>query len=396
MKNELFDYIITTPSINQNSINISWHSKYNNSFLELSIDGDMKFINKKVYKPIVEEFEKEDDLLIGFDKRYINRLTITNLKNNTKYIYRISVNNQYSDIHSFITPNKKESFSFSALTDFQCFNNDLTHKLIKQMKEKIDTKLFVCSGDLVDVAGDEKEWEWVFKDDSFNDLVFAATCGDHEYWKTDLPHVLHFTRPNTFNAIFNNPKNGIKEALNTNYYFYYNNVLFVFIDMSDSNTSYGLLFEKQIEWFKETLNNLKGTYDYLIVLNHKSIYGSKEIDPAVRKNITNLFSPIVDEYHVDLVISGHDHIYSRTYPIFNGEKSEKGTYYLDLGSSGNKYRIPTIDLYEDNLHEKVINLKEKQYALSALIKVTKNKMIIEVYNSNNELVDNFIINNKTI
>ena len=58
-------------------------------------------------------------------------------------------------------------------------------------------------------------------------------------------------------------------------------------------------------------------------------------------------------------------MYSRTYALKNNKVDASGTYYLDMGSSGAKYRTPSDDLTLDGLHEKVIDLKSAAYACGA-------------------------------
>ena len=134
----------------------------------------------------------------------------------------------------------------------------MTHPLIKQMLEiGGNPSLVVCSGDLVDVGGAEKEWKWLLNNEVFSKFIFASTNGDHEYWANDTSPIKYFDKPATFNAIFNNPKNGANDTKNSNYYFYYNNVLFVYLDMNDSNTSTGAKFINQEEWFDQTIEAKK-------------------------------------------------------------------------------------------------------------------------------------------
>lgn len=67
-----------------------------------------------------------------------------------------------------------------------------------------------------------------------------------------------------------------------------------------------------------------------IVAMHRSPYGSMGI------NDTIIFASVFDKYHVDLVIRGHDHLYLRSTPLYNGRKAQGGTVYLESGSSGSK------------------------------------------------------------
>lgn len=64
---------------------------------------------------------------------------------------------------------------------------------------------------------------------------------------------------------------------------------------------------------------------------HWSPYGAMGINDTV------IFTPIFDKHHVDLVIHGHDHLYLRSVPLYNGKKTPGGTIYLESGSSGSEF-----------------------------------------------------------
>ena len=52
----------------------------------------------------------------------------------------------------------------------------------------------------------------------------------------------------------------------------------------------------------------------------------------------NAFMPLFDKYDVDLVLAGHDHVYSRSHKLRNGivvSDTEKGTVYI-VSVSGSK------------------------------------------------------------
>ena len=397
-----FFLITTTPSCDTSSeMNVNYHTRIGGSYIEYTESYDTNFDNAVVLQPEQVEWStkgvKNADQDDSFaTKRYVCSATFKYLKSRTKYIYRIRKGDKMSDVFSFTTSGLTNSWNFLAFVDFQPYNNNNTHPLINQMLNIANNPpRVVCSGDLTDCGAKEQEWRWLLDKDCFTKFIFGTTVGDHEYWGADKssPYPMMDT-PAGFNGVFNNPKNGHKNTLNSNYYFYYNNVLFVYIDMNDSNTSTGTKFTNQENWFRETMTALAGTYQYSVVLAHKSLYGSTTTDTGVRKYISPKWYPLMDEFGVDLFIGGHDHMYSRTYALKNNKKDDSGTYYLDMGSSGAKYRTPSDDLSTDGLHEKVIDLKALSYAVGANITVTDKNMTVEVYNTKNEKVDSFVINKK--
>ena len=331
-----FFLITTTPSVDTScEMNVNYHTNIDGSFIEYTVSSDTNFENALTLQPEQKEWStkgvKNADSGDSFaTTRYVCSATFKNLSSRTKYIYRIRKDDYISNVYTFTTSGLTNSWNFLAFVDFQPYNNQNTHPLINRMLALANNpSLVVCSGDLTDCGAHEEEWRWLIDNDCFSKFIFASTVGDHEYWGTANSPVPMMDTPYTFNGIFNNPKNGHKNTLNSNYYFYYNNVLFVYLDMNDSNTSTGTKFTNQENWFKETMTALDGTYQYSVVLAHKSIYGSTTTDTGVRKYINPKWYPIFDQFGVDLFIGGHDHMYSRTYALKNNKVDANGTYYLD-------------------------------------------------------------------
>ena len=399
-------HIVTTPAEDSRyGVTINYHCAFPKSCIEYTTANDKEFKEAKTVSPQVELWstrgiEKTSTTSTFYTKeRYVCHVTLTSLKPNTQYIYRIIANAQISEVKSFKTASGKEKWNFVAFTDFQHYNNAVTHPLIQKMKEKFNPPLAICSGDMVDVAGFEQSWNWLLDNKVFSDIIFAASPGDHEFWADAINGKYpQYTEPHTYNHLFRFPQNGAKSSLNSSYYFYYNNVLFISLDMNNSNISKGERFNDQVEWFQKTLDHLRGTYEYIVVYEHKSIFGSSIIDSAVGKYIRPQWYPVFQKYNVDLVLSGHDHIYSRTYQLDGNQKSAKkkrGTYYLDMGSSGDKRRDLDRSLTdEDTLHAKVIDLKGEKLSFAANIEVTKKEMKVSVYNQYMQLVDSFTIKAK--
>lgn len=83
---------------------------------------------------------------------------------------------------------------------------------------------------------------------------------------------------------------------------------------------------------------------------HSDIYGSgqphADTDAATNRVI---FAPLMDEFDVDVCLTGHDHTYSRSYQVLDGNVIDydissgsvtdpEGTLYITTGSgSGSKY-----------------------------------------------------------
>ena len=401
-----FHLITTNPGEDASTmIGINYHTYEAGSHIEYTLASDKDFENATVVYPTEklwsikgEQNADEKDTFYTVE-RYVCSATLTNLQPCTKYKYRLVKDELISSSYFFTTAGLTNEWSFVALADCQYGKNKVSHKLIQKMQEIANNPpLFVCSGDMTDYGGREEEVTWFLDNPVMQDFIFASAPGDHEYWARDISGQKLFTTPVVYNNTFNFPKNGAKESLNSNYYFYYNNVLFVMIDTLDSDTVSSSKMTSEIKWFKETIKSLEGTYQYLVVLGHKSIYSAYSNDSRVFTTIRPQWYPAFDECKVDLVISGHDHMYSRTYKLYNGKVTTNrgderyiGTYYLDLGSSGDKTRALEQAILEDGLHVDGPDIKALGYSLGAHVEVNEEAMTVTIYNQFGNVVDNFTI-----
>jgi hypothetical protein len=67
---------------------------------------------------------------------------------------------------------------------------------------------------------------------------------------------------------------------------------------------------------------------------HRGIF--EDSGDGALDDIGEIFVPVFDKYHVDLVFTGHDHAYARTKTLKNGESYPSGTVYITTGRSGDR------------------------------------------------------------
>ena len=389
-------YLITTSAGEDISkaVGISWHCNNSGSYLVYQKEGSDELVKvepDEVYWSL-EEYYIDDPYQA---KRYVCTVDLDNLESNTKYIYKVISGDVASNDLSFKTADSEATeYTFLSFVDFQPNLNKVTLNLVKQFVENTpEANLITCSGDITDVGYREDVHRYLFDTDVFANSILAFGTGDHEYYGTKDSPVKMMKRPYSFNKLFNNPDNGCEGYLNTSYYFKYNTTLFVFLDCGDSNVSSSHdMFPKQAKWLDSVLTTEKD-YEFVIVCMHKSPYGDPDIDSSVRK-FTKHFTEVFDKHKVDLVISGHDHQYSRTKPLSNGLVSSTGTVYLDLGNSGNKTRASGEQVKTSDLYDKYIDVKEKNYALGIIGTVKDGELSIIVRTQEFKYVDRVDITKK--
>ena len=402
---EFIYHIVTTPTEDcSKGVMVNYHCKDSGSYVLYTLKSDSEFKNAKKAIPTEELWSTEGMTNVSeksgfYTKRYVCNVELSGLDERTSYIYKIVDGEHESKVNSFTTAGLTNTWNFASFADYQYRMNTMTAKLITNMKKIANNPaLMVFSGDFVDVADNEYEFTHILDDESFSNFIFAASPGDHEYWGDEEKNHPQWDFPYTYCKLFHNPQNGASSSLNTSYYFIFNNVLFISLDCHNSDVSSGSRFTDEVKWFKQVMSAMEGKYQYSVVYMHKSIYSSAENDSSVAKNMRPQWYPVFSDANIDLVLSGHDHMYSRTYRLYNNKKSldaTKGTYYLDLGSSGDKTRNPDSTLVEGGtFHEKVIDLKKLGYSVATNVEVSDTEMHVSIYNQYEKKVDEFTIKAK--
>jgi|TARA_B110000014_G_C20089982_1_gene570515 predicted phosphodiesterase len=131
--------------------------------------------------------------------------------------------------------------------------------------------------------------------------------------------------------------------------FDYNNIHVLGISTNDKKNEFGVISndKEQIDFILTDLINSKENdeIDFTIVFMHLPMYSSR-IDGSFM-DLRNELQPIFDSYGVDLVISGHTHIYERTQSLTFDEiitnendcyyDNTEGQIYLTVGTGGHSH-----------------------------------------------------------
>lgn len=299
------------------------------------------------------------------------KATVSGLASDTKYTYSISEDGgvTWSREYTYKTPAQGE-FTFGFVGDPQLnngsedknsavFSADGTTKAgwndtLKALAER-NVNLIASAGDQVNDTngGSEAEYSELFSSEVLQRLPFAAAVGNHDRHDGFL---YHYNLPNEqdVSSIVNNTTTAAAQEVTTdkgNYFYSFNNALFVVLNDSSypSNTEEA---KPYIEAFRQTLTNAVSTYpDYkwLFVQHHKSTESVAQhvADRDIQYYVEAGFEKLMDEFRVDVVLAGHDHVYARTYAMSNGQRvsaltdsyeDPQGTVYLTCNTgSGLKY-----------------------------------------------------------
>jgi hypothetical protein len=207
--------------------------------------------------------------------------------------------------------------------------------------------------------------------DIINKIPFMPVQGNHETYYDSL---YNEGKPTNFIGQFNLPQGNVPDYFKGQIYSYnYGDVHFAVWDSQiEEEMPNKEMLNKELDWLRKDLK--KTDRIWKVVLFHKTPYYNK----MKRSNDTlrKLLQPIIDSNHVDIVLNGHDHGISWTYPIKNDEyesKPSQGTVYYITGRSGNKrYDDLVSKVWDANFYDPhdepnyvVANVNSKQFKLIA-------------------------------
>ena len=341
------------------------------------------------------------------------------LELNTKYKYRVgdSELNIYSEVGTFTTGSSEyKPFNIVHVSDPQAASENYykVYETVLTEAVKTNPSFIINTGDMVESnwighIPNLDQWEWALTDrfSVIKDYPLMAVAGNHEEASYDFS--------SRFNV--NNPES-CDERSGLYYSYNYNGVHFLAINTNDttgreSSSEATGLSEAQLEWIEADLRDNQNA-KWIIVYMHKGIFDSgghsvnqegKDYDIA---KIRNQLAPLFSTYKVSLVLQGHDHLYSKTYPVnanivnneleaignkeaiklsytYNETEYEvyngyEGTIYLNSGSStGSKYYVPIEGMYSKDIIEYTENPSMVMYSN---IIFTEDALLINTYTLN--------------
>jgi len=279
-----------------------------------------------------------EELATNVGKQYVHSLTITGLKPGTSYLYRWGDGQNWGETRSFRTaPMNPLAFTFLVFGDSQSSNYDVwRNTLQKAYQANPHGAFFINVGDLVDVGQDYAQWNAWFTaaQGVVDNIPVMPLPGNHESYTPSRM----FSVPTLFTAQFKLPQNGPDGLKGQVYSFDYGDVHFSMLDSQEGEQRSFVpdMLEWQKAWLERDLASTKKKWK--VVFSHRPPYNNKWSRDG--SNIRRAFVPIFDKYHVDVVFTGHDHVYARTYPLYNDQVVDppaKGTIYVAAGRSGTKY-----------------------------------------------------------
>ncbi|MFJ4922310.1 fibronectin type III domain-containing protein [Streptomyces sp. NPDC088725] len=292
---------------------------------------------------------------------YNRHATITGLKENTAYSYRAGAEGDWSPVYSFKTQDFEGDYDFLFLGDPQIGSSG---DLAKDQAGWDDTlkvataanpnaELLVSGGDQTESANNESHWNAFLAPDTLRQYPWAATIGNHDVG--GKAYEQHLFTPNTdrSGSYYSNGKPE-SDTSGGDYWYIYKDVLFIDLNSNSYQTSQGGGGDAaHINYVSDVIKQHGAEAKWTALVYHHAIYSpadhAKDSDNKVRRTD---FPTAFSKLGVDLVLQGHDHSYSRSYLVKNGEKADPaekpgaadvypgpgGVLYVTANSaSGSKY-----------------------------------------------------------
>ena len=365
--------IVLTPGAKATDLNFAWYSEETGTpSVKISTNQDMS--GAKTVTGSADKINKNNSF-----KNYTasNKVALKDyLVENMTYYYQYSTNGvDWSDTYTY----KTHSFSdYQAVlvgdpqigasgSNGQGTQDDTdiavnTYAWNKTLQKALgaggiaeNASFILSAGDQIDYSSSgtngsgeiirEQEYAGFLYPDVLRSTPLATTIGNHESMVDD--YSLHYNNPNA--STLGSTESG------GDYYYSYGDTLFISLNSNSRNV------EEHRQLMKEAVASHEDA-KWKVVLFHHDIYGSgsphSDVDGA---NLRILFAPLMDEFNIDLCLTGHDHSYARTYQILDGKVIEtdgvsenaskaynpEGTLYIAAGSaSGSKfYTLNTVKQY---------------------------------------------------
>ena len=293
--------ISLTPGKDATELNFCWHSEWSikKPKVRLSKNADMSD-----YKEFTG-YSKFSEIV----KQRTNNVTVTGLEENTTYYYTYASFDSFKFLFvSDAQPNYKslskrsleeQSYEWNKTLEAAFNNND-------------DISFIVNGGDITSHKDNTDEWTAFLAPQYLRSYANATVMGNHDAAKSQYNN--YFNNTNTYHGIS-------PTTYGEGYWFRYGDVLFIMINAFKKNFfDNHMLIKNAVEANPDA--------KWRIAVSHLDPYGtgSHTYDDDDVAKFKEQVVPALEYYDIDLVLSGHDHIYGRSYFMKDDKVVQNDSY----------------------------------------------------------------------
>ncbi len=312
-----------------------------------------------------------------------------------KYCYRVGDGQTWSEWNIFRTASAgPQPFRFLYIGDAQnSIKSMWSHSIRAAYATVPDARFIVHAGDLVEDGYNDALWgEWSEALSFISAMVPSLPVpGNHDLHRApgapDSKKV--FGASPLWRRHFALPPNGpdIEEMQSQSYYLDYQGVRFIALDVNVfANTDFVTdakqrVWDKELEWLKQTLS--KNPNRWTIVAQHQPIYDvakGREYD-----DMRKALAPLYEQYHVDLVLQGHDHAYARTHKVAKDHvvaPTAPGVIYAISVSGPKMYEL-------EDAHKNLMAVMIGQQQFFQSVEIGPDHLLFQAYSIDGVLRDSF-------
>jgi len=323
-------------------------------------------------------------------KVYTNYVTVKDLAPNTTYYYKCVDAQKESPVYSFTTQGtdafKAILFSDIHIKDDESATPKGTARVWNDVLETViaregEPAFLMSAGDNANY-GLVSEYLGLYAPPVLKSIPLATTIGNHD--KKEFNYRFYQNNPNPYKSIAGS-------LTGDEYWYRYGDALFLVMD-----TTSGSAIDHQN--FVKKACEANPDAKWRIVMYHHDLHASPYSKTGEDNILRLMFDPIMYLYDIDMVFSGHSHLYVRSHQLEAGEivqdttglkelKDPKGTTYI--GSSSINHVAGT-DAVNDN-PEAVVSYFEREM-LYNVISMDSSKLSVKVCRvSDGEAVDEITI-----
>lgn len=391
-------YINLMMGTNESELNITWYSDIegNGSVVYCKAED---VIGTDIPLDTAESVEAVCELADEGEGYYSCKAVITGLEHSTAYAY-VLVNNGYKSHIRYFTTGDSDEYGFALVGDAQLGSGDSLEGDITAWEHTLgliendtvfDGADFILSaGDQVDSCNNDEHFDAFLNRDLISKMPIATVIGNHE---TDAPlYSYHYNPANMSN------KYGVTGAGGDSW-FRYNDTLFMIF-----NTSAGGYEDHKA--FVDEAVSCNSDVRWRVAVFHHTVYTvSERAEESSTVSRREWVTQLLSEYDFDIALSGHDHIYSRSYLMDGMDALTDSSFYDNdsLTSATDTDAIPYITLnsctgskYYDVVFPDVpeIVVYNQEYAPNvSMVNVSDTSFTVTTYRTADmSVVDSFTLN----
>lgn len=304
------------------------------------------------------------------DAYRLNRVSLGGLEPSTKYYYQVGDGEKWSDILSFTTAtaNRDADTKFFIFGDIQTTSTANLADAISRITER-GYDFGIQTGDAIDNVTNFGQWRGyltVVNSGKLGGTDLIHTLGNHEYY-------------GDANGEVSKGMFGLAESSAGSYNSYEYGSMYIGV------INHGGDILAALEKAKADISNTKCVWKALVM--HEPVYGTESLmEDSKRTKVVKA----IEEAGFDVVFSGDDHTYTRTYPMKADSKLDEGSrdgvvYYIcgDLSGKDNAYS-------NRDMFAAMIPHNEYQ-GMYMSVDATNEKLILTAYKHNGDLLDSYTI-----